>query len=89
MLAKKVLAAAYAPSYAVGELLLRKIGGLDLTGRGLNKTAVKIGTEMVRAREERTAAYLRQPLPRQHTQPKTPISLACVSVDGVRMQTRD
>jgi len=27
--------------------LLRKIGGVDLTSRGLNKTAVKIGTEMV------------------------------------------
>lgn len=84
-----MLAAAYTPSYAVGEIVLRKIGGIDLTGRGLNKTAVKVGTEMVRQREAKTAAYLSQPLPRQHAQPKTPISLACVSVDGGRMQTRD
>jgi hypothetical protein len=42
-LEKKVLAAAYAPSYSIGELMLRKIGGIQLTGRGLNKTAVKIG----------------------------------------------
>jgi hypothetical protein len=89
VLEKKVLAAAYAPSYAVGEIVLRKIGGIDLTGRSLNKTAVKVGAEMVREREAKTAAYLRQPLPRQHAQPKTPISLACVSVDGGRMQTRD
>jgi len=89
VLEKKVLAAAYTPSYAVGEIVLRKIGGIDLTGRGLNKTAVKIGTEMVGAREAKTAAYLSQPLPRQQAQPKTPISLACVSVDGGRMQTRD
>ena len=47
VLEKKVLAVAYAPSYSIGELLLRKIGGIELTGRGLNKTAVKIGLEMV------------------------------------------
>ena len=89
VLEKKLLAAAYAPSYSIGELMLRKIGGIDLTGRGLNKTAVKIGLEMVAQRDARTEAYFDQPLPRQHTQPKTPISLACVSVDGGRMQTRD
>lgn len=84
-----MLAAAYAPSYALGELVLRTIGGIDLTGRGLNKTAVKIGSEMVAQRDARTEAYFRQPLPRQHAQPKTAICLACVSVDGGRMQTRD
>jgi len=89
VLEKKVLAAAYAPSYVVGELVLRKIGGVDLTGRGLNKTAVKIGSEMVAQRDARTEAYFHQPLPRQHAQPKTPIDLACVSADGGRMQTRD
>ena len=47
VLEKKVLAVAYAPSYSIGELVLRKIGGIELTGRGLNKTAVKIGSEMV------------------------------------------
>jgi hypothetical protein len=69
--------------------VLRKIGGIELTGRGLNKTAVKIGSEMVRERDARTEAYFHQPLPRQHTPPKTPIALACVSTDGGRMQTRD
>ena len=37
----------------------------------------------------RTEAYFAQPLPRQHAPAKTPIELACVSVDGGRMQTRD
>ena len=86
---KKVLAVAYAPSYSIGELVLRKIGGIDITGRGLNKTAVKMGSEMVAERDARTEAYFDQPLPRQHAQPTTPIELACVSVDGGRMQTRD
>lgn len=89
VLEKKVLAAAYAPSYSIGELMLRKIGGIQLTGRGLNKTAVKIGAEMVARRDARTEAYFHQPLPRQHSQPQTAIALACVSVDGGRMQTRD
>ncbi len=88
MLAKKVLAAAYTSSYEIGAIVLQKIGGIDLTGRGLNKTAVKVGAEMVRERETKTRAYFSQPLPRQRTQPKTPISLACVSIDGGRMQTR-
>jgi hypothetical protein len=89
VLEKKVLVAAYAPSYAVGELMLRKVGGIDLTGRGLNKTTVKIGLEMVRERDARIEAYFNQALPRQHARPKTAIELACVSVDGGRMQTRD
>lgn len=88
VLEKKVLAAAFAPSYANGEAVLRKIGGIDLTGRALNKTAVKIGTEMVVARDAGVDAYFQQPLPRAHAKPKTPIQLACVSVDGGRMQTR-
>jgi hypothetical protein len=89
VLEKKILAVAYAPSYSIGEVVLRKIGGIELTGRGLNKTAVKIGSEMVRERDARTEAYFDQPLPRQHAQPKTPIELACVSTDGGRIQTRD
>jgi hypothetical protein len=89
VLEKKVLAVAYAPSYAIGELVLRKIGGIELSGRGLNKTAVKIGSEMAAQRDARTEAYFHQALPRQHAQPKTAITLACVSVDGGRMQTRD
>jgi len=90
VLEKKVLAAAYAPSYTVGELMLRKIGNIPITSRGLNKTAVKIGTEMVAQRDARIEAYFQQPLPRRkQAEPTTPIALACVSIDGGRMQTRD
>lgn len=88
MLEKKVIAAAHAPSYSIGGLLLRTLGGIQLSGRGLNKTAVKIGTEMATERDTRTEAYFTQPLPRQHALPQAPISLACVSSDGGRMQTR-
>jgi hypothetical protein len=89
VLGKQVLAAAYAPSYSIGEIVLRRIGGVEVTGRGLNKIAVKIGSEMAQRRDAQVEAYFQQPLPRQHTLPKTPIQLACVSIDGGRMQTRD
>ena len=89
VLEKKLLATAYAPSYSIGEVVLRKIGGIELSGRGLNKTALKIGTEMVAERDAKTEAYFEQPLPRQHALPQTPLELACVSIDGGRMQTRD
>ena len=89
MLAKKVLAGAYAPSYALGEIVLREIGGVDLTGRALNKTVVKIGTELAQRRDAEVEAHFNRPLPRRRARPKTPIALACVSVDGGRMQTRD
>lgn len=88
MLKKKVLAAAHVDSFPVGATLLRELGGIEISGRGLNKTAVKIGTELVAAREVRTRAYFNQPLPKQHVEPTTPIALACVSIDGGRMQTR-
>lgn len=89
VLEKKVLAAAHAPSYAIGELMLRKLGGVELSSRGLNKTAAKIGKELVAECLARMSAYFQRPLPLRRTEPATPIALACVSVDGGRMQTRD
>ena len=49
---------------------MRVLGGIKLSGRGLNKTAVKIGTEMVTERDQQTEAYFNQPLPRQHALPE-------------------
>ena len=90
VLEKKVLASAYTPSYSIGQLVLQEIGGIEITSRGLNKTAVKIGSEMVADRDGRIEAYFSQPLTlRRGTAPQTPLSLACISVDGGRMQTRD
>jgi len=89
VLEKKILAAAYTPSYAVGELVLDKIGGIKLTGRALNKTAVRIGMEIVQQHDAQVEAYFSQPLLRRCTKPQTPIELACVSNDGGRMQTRE
>lgn len=88
ILEKKALVAAHVPSYEIGAVLLREVGGISITGRGLNTVAVRIGTEMIEERDARTEAYFNAPLPRQYTQPEMPIALACVSIDGGRMQTR-
>jgi len=87
-LKKKVLAAAHIDSFSTGALVLQKIGDVAISGRGLNKTAVKIGTELVQDRDACVSNYFDQPLPRAHRQPTTPIGLATVSIDGGRMQTR-
>jgi hypothetical protein len=82
------LAAAHIDSFPTGALVLQKIGDIQISGRGLNNIAVKVGTELVQDRDTRVDAYFDQPLPREHRQPTTPISLATVSIDGGRMQTR-
>jgi hypothetical protein len=89
VLKKNVLVTAHTPSYAIGSKMLEVVGDVSISSRGLNKQAVKIGVELVEAREARTDEYFDQPLPeRRKTQPVTPIPLAVVSCDGGRMQTR-
>jgi len=88
VLTKAVVAAAHVPSYPVGAKLLEVVGGISISSRHLNNLTVKVGSEMAADRDACTAAYSEQPLPRKPCQPKTPIALACVSVDGGRMQTR-
>lgn len=89
VLKKNIVATAHTPSYAIGAKVLEVVGDVSISDRGLNKQAVKIGTELVEARDARTEEYFDQPLPeRRETQPATPIPLAVASCDGGRMQTR-
>lgn len=48
----------------------------------------KIGQELADQRDSVTEEYFNQSLPRQPANPGSPIALACVSIDGGRMQTR-
>ena len=68
--------------------MLDELGGISISGRHLNNLTVKIGAELAEARDARTAAYFDRPLPRIPRRAETPISLATVSIDGGRMQTR-
>ncbi len=88
VLTKAVVAAAHVPSYPVGAKLLDVVGGISISSRHLNNLTAKVGSEMAADRDERTAAHFERPLPQTPREPETPIALACVSIDGGRMQTR-
>lgn len=88
VLTKVLVASAHVPSYSTGSKLLDELGGISISGRHLNNLTVKIGAELAEDRDTRTAAYFDQPLPRIPRRAETPISLATVSIDGGRMQTR-
>ena len=88
VLKKVITVSAHAPSYELGSNLLAIVGEINIAGRQLNKLAVKIGSELTAVRDAHTDEYFDQPLPRQPSQPQTPIELASVSCDGGRMQTR-
>lgn len=80
--------AARDPAYKLAAETLRETAEIEISARHLRNVAVQIGGELQEARDARTEAYFQQPLPRVPTEPSTPIALACVSVDGGRVQTR-
>ena len=76
------------PAYHLAAATLQEVGDIAISGRHLRNLTVQIGGELAEDRQERTDAYFQQPLPRIAREPSTPIRLACVSLDGGRMQTR-
>lgn len=88
VLEKSMLSVARNQAYHLAAANLQDVGDITITGRHLRNLSVRIGGELQQQRDARTAAYFEQSLPRVATEPATPIPLACVSVDGGRMQTR-
>lgn len=80
--------AARDPAYKLAAETLRETAEIQMTARHLRNLAVQIGGELQATRDTKTKAYFEQPLPSAATVPNTPIALACVSVDGGRVQTR-
>ena len=76
------------PAYHLAAATLQDVGDITISGRHLRNLTVQIGGELEQDRDARTDAYFGQSLPRVSTAPITPILLACVSLDGGRMQTR-
>jgi hypothetical protein len=88
VLEKVIYCAGTQPAYHLASKALDKVGDISITGRHIGNLAEGIGEELANDRDARTDAYFEQTLPRVQTEPGTPISLATVSVDGGRMQTR-
>jgi hypothetical protein len=74
--------------YELAAATLKDVGNITITGRHLRNITVQVGGELEQELLAKTEAYFHQPLPRVPTKPMTPIALACVSLDGGRMQTR-
>jgi len=87
-LTKAIVASAQVSSYQIGAQLLDKLAGISISSRHLNNLTAKIGAELAKDRDARTAAYFDQPLPRTPHRPEVGIPLATVSIDGGRVQTR-
>jgi hypothetical protein len=88
VLEKAMLCTARHPAFNLASATLKDVGDIVITGRHLRNLTVQIGGELEGQRDAQTQAYFHQPLPRVRTTPSTPIPLACVSLDGGRMQTR-
>ena len=85
---KAIVAGAHVSSYQIGAKLLEQLAGISISSRHLNNLTAKIGAELSKDRDARTAGYSEQPLPRTPRRAETAIRLATVSIDGGRMQTR-
>lgn len=72
-------------SFAIGSKLLMD---LKVSARTINATTARIGSELEHERNAQADAYRDRPLTQEATQAATPIVIACVEVDGGRMQTR-
>jgi hypothetical protein len=88
VLERIVSAGGLAKSYVVAAKLLKLIGEIDVSSRQVNNLTVLVGEELARQRDHQTAAYADQLLPRTVTYVEPLPQLACVEVDGGRMQTR-
>ena len=88
VLEKAMFCTARDPAYNLAAATLEDVGDIRITGRHLRNLAAQVGGELEREQDAKTDAYFNQPLPKVPTAPTTPIQLACVSVDGGRMQTR-
>lgn len=68
--------------------MLKLLADLPISPRTVNETTAKIGSELESYRDQQADAYLQRPLTAQPTFANPPVALACVQVDGGRMQTR-
>ena len=75
-------------SFAVGSKMLQLLMDLEVSPRTVNSTTAMIGTELEQQRNEQADAYRDRPLTQGATKADPPMAIACVEVDGGRMQTR-
>jgi hypothetical protein len=75
-------------SFLVGSKMLMLLMDLKVSARTINATTAMIGSELEQQRNAQADAYRDRPLTQDATKSDPPIPLACVEIDGGRMQTR-
>ena len=88
VLERIVVAGGLSKLFDVAMELLKRIGEIDVSSRQVNNLTVLVGQELAAGRDRQTEAYADRPLPRAVTRVAPSPQLACVEVDGGRMQTR-
>ena len=68
--------------------MLSLLMDLEISAKTINETTAKIGNELQQVRDEQADDFRARPLTTPVTQAEPPLSLACVEIDGGRMQTR-
>lgn len=77
-----------AKSYAAAADVLGLLAGVGISSRQINQLTTFVGAELAQQRDTLTAAYEQRPLPAQPRVVSPRPQLACVQLDGGRMQTR-
>jgi len=83
-----VAAGGLAKSYQSASKLLSLLTDIQISKRQINNLTVLIGEELQQDRDAKTAAFQTRPLTGEPTRVEPSPALACVEVDGGRIQTR-
>ena len=75
-------------SFVIAAKMLKLLSELELSPRTVNEMTVKIGRELESQRDTQTERYQHRLLTEPATVGTPPVAIACVGVDGGRMQTR-
>lgn len=75
-------------SYALGSKVLELCMGLEISAKTVSVVTAQIGCELAEQRDAQAVAYQARSLTAPTRRALPPIALACVEVDGGRMQTR-
>lgn len=91
ILQKMVYAGTHATSFRQAEKDLEELAEAEISEQRIARAAKGIGQERVQEREAEVERWEALPLPEKQTSPedRTPPPVACVEMDGGRMQIRD
>ena len=90
VLRKRIYAGSHASSFQQASRDLKEEAELDISEQRIMRATKRIGQERVEQRDAQTNAWTELPLPEQQASPQEQVpQVACVEMDGGRLQIRD